>query len=68
MSLKYIYFIYLPLVSIKAALRSFFSESFTFLSFLPFSIDFNKSLLPFVEGGGILATGGGGGAGTNKYY
>jgi len=52
------------LVSIKAALRSFFSESFTFLSFLPFSIDFNKSLLPFVEGGGILATGGGGGAGT----
>jgi len=52
------------LVSIKAALRSFFSESLTFLSFLPFSIDFNKSLLPFVEGGGILATGGGGGAGT----
>jgi len=51
----------LPFPSIKAALRSFFSESLTFLSFLPFSIDFNKSLLPFVEGGGILATGGGGG-------
>jgi hypothetical protein len=53
----------LLLFSIRAALRSFFSESLTFLSFLPCSIDFNKSLLPLVEGGGILAATGGGGGG-----
>lgn len=54
----------LLLFSIKAALRSFFSESLTFLSFLPFSIDFNKSVLPFVDAGILVTGGGGGGPGT----
>lgn len=53
--------------SINAALLSFFSESLSLRSFLPFSIDFNKSFLPF-EGGGIFTDTGGGGGGPGTIY